>query len=173
MKNASLGNLTLVFAISLVLVFAASRMCENYPALARWMGGSCWLSFDQNESLEGLPLASAPLIEMNGAPDMSDSQVMKAAIYSLGHQGSKEARHALMEIVRSDSDITLRKAAIHALQNMGSDEELVTFLAELAITDTNLELRKAAVHALGHIGTRAAQDALVEVLEKVATNASF
>lgn len=173
MKNAALGNMTLVFVISLILVFAASRVCENHPTLARWMGGSCWLSNNQIELREGLPLASASTIEVNGVSDMSDSQVMKAAIYSLGNQGSEEARQALMEIVRSNTDITLRKAAIHALQNIGSDEQLVAFLADLAISDANLELRKTAVHALGHIGTRAAQDALVGVLAKVATNASF
>lgn len=173
MKDSALGNLTLVFAISLVLVFAASQTCENYPTFARWMGGNCWLPFSQGEALEATLLTSASILESDDTSGIPDSQVLKAAIYSLGNQGSADARQALMEIVRSDADISLRKAAIHALQNLGSDEALVGFLAELAISDTNLELRKTAVHALGNIGTMEAQNALVDILAKVATHTSF
>lgn len=173
MKNSVLGNLTLVFAISLVLVFLASETCERYPTLAKWMGGSCWLPFSQSEVLKEAPLATAQTMVLQNVYDRSDDQVLKAAIYSLGNQGSKEAREALMEIIRSDADIALRKAAIHALQNLHSDEGLVGFLADLAISEANLELRKTAVHALGNIGTTEAQDALVEILAKVAANTSF
>ena len=165
-KKSLFGNLLLVFGISLMLTFLATQMCERSPALTRWMGGNCWFDESRNQSSSHLTPHHSAVHFFHKEEAISNLELQKAAVYSLGENVTPEVRDALWQLVYSDAPIELRKAALHVLgQNAG--EKTVEKLSNLAGSREPLELRKSAIHALEQVGSPAARQVLVDLLEQI------
>lgn len=93
----------------------------------------------------------------------ADAKVRLAAAEDLGHLGAVKAAAArpavptLVEVVKKDSDVKVRKAALAALGKMDPDAKLVVpALVEMVKNDKEEKsLRLAAITAIGGIGPNA------------------
>ena len=166
MDRSLLGNLALVFGVSLMLAYTAMQTCDRVPALSMWMGGICGTYEEvQKTSEEGAHHHTAVHF-FGGESGYFDAEVSKAAVYQLAESGTDGALEALIALIHSDAPVELRKAAVYALgQSAGGDA--IDELTRIAASDAPVELRKASIHALEGLGS---VDALLNVLDEVLQN---
>ncbi len=165
------GNLLIACSLGLLIFFAGANACENYPFLAKWVGGKCW--FDKTMTIEILPVtAQQRYMEARSLYlEKSDDEVTKAAIYALAQAGTSEAIDALKKLVRTHKSIEIRKAALYALAQCApsaliSSAKLTEFYGDIIANGEALAVRKAAIHELAQANSKEA----VVLLENLATS---
>ncbi|UCD38976.1 MAG: HEAT repeat domain-containing protein [Fidelibacterota bacterium] len=94
-----------------------------------------------------------------------DPKVREVAITTLGRFSSTAVIKPLRSILKSSESPDERRAAVLALVRVDSDE-IVPILLDVARNDVHVKVRTEAVSTLSRLGTPAAQEALIELLEK-------
>ncbi|MBD3189532.1 MAG: hypothetical protein GF308_02760 [Candidatus Heimdallarchaeota archaeon] len=93
--------------------------------------------------------------------------VRSAAAKRLGELKSKEAVHALTEILKEDRDVLVRSSAASALGEIGSEaKEAVETLIKIMQKDRTIGVRLGAAVALGKIGSEEALPVLQKIIEE-------
>lgn len=93
--------------------------------------------------------------------------VRSEAAKRLGELKSKEAIHALTEILKEDRDVLVRSSAASALGEIGSEaKEAVETLIETMQKDRTIGVRLGAVVALGKIGSIESLPILRQIMEE-------